>query len=260
MAQNLRQIEIVDVIRKEGKISVEELAERFDVTLQTIRRDLSELSNAGKIERVHGGAVLPSGTANIAYEQRRNLNFSGKSAIASACARAIPNDCTVFLNLGTTTEAVAGELMRHKGLLVVTNNMNVANILNGNDDCTVIVTGGTLRRSDGGLIGNLTTDIIERFKFDYAIIGCSSLDEDGDFLDYDLQEVDVSRRIIRQSRRVFLVADHNKFRRKAPTRIGSLADIDHFFTDRPLPSDLATLCREWGTTVVVADGEPVEHQ
>lgn len=256
MAQNLRQVEIVDVIRRNGKVSVEDLAARFDVTLQTIRRDLTELADAGKVQRVHGGAVLPSDTVNIAYEQRRNLNFAGKSAIAKACAQAIPDNCTVFLNLGTTTEAVAGELMRHRGLLVVTNNMNVANMLKGTDDCTVILTGGTLRRSDGGLVGNLTTDIIERFKFDYAIVGCSSLDEDGDFLDYDLQEVQVSRCIIGQSRRVFLVADHNKFLRRAPARIASLMDIDHFFTDKPLPKELAASCRDWGTNVVVVTPEP----
>jgi len=251
VAQTFRQVNIIDVIRREGKITVEDLAARFDVTLQTIRRDLSELAEAGKIERVHGGAVLPSNTVNIAYEQRRNLNFDGKAAIATACAQAIPHGCSVFINLGTTTEAVANELRGHHDILVVTNNMNVANILIANEDCQVIVTGGTLRRSDGGLIGDLTADTIARFKFDYAVIGCSALDEDGEVLGFDLHEVNVSQRIINQARRVYLVADHNKFQRKAPARIGSLADIDHFFTDQPLPKTLAKACEEWGTTVSV---------
>ena len=250
MSQSFRQPEIVEIARREGKVTVEGLAERFGVTLQTIRRDLTELADAGRLERVHGGAIPPSGTSNIGYEDRRGLNAEAKHAIARACAKAIPEDASVFLNIGTSTEAVAGELLRHHNLLVVTNNMNVANILAQNPDCEVIVTGGTLRRSDGGLVGSLTMQTIRQFKFDVAVIGCSALDQDGDILDYDIQEVGVSQTIIQQSRKTFLVADHSKFQRSAPARIASLSDIEIFFTDRLLPTGLATRCRDWGTEVV----------
>ena len=250
MSQSFRQPEILEIARREGKVTVESLAERFGVTLQTIRRDLTELADAGRLERVHGGAIPPSGTSNIGYEDRRGLNAEAKHAIARACAEAIPEEASVFLNIGTSTEAVAGELLRHRNLLVVTNNMNVANILAQNPDCEVIVTGGTLRRSDGGLVGSLTVQTIRQFKFDVAVIGCSALDQDGDILDYDIQEVGVSQTIIQQSRKTLLVADHSKFQRSAPARIASLADIETFFTDRTLPADLASRCREWGTGVV----------
>lgn len=251
MAQTFRQAEIIDITRREGKVIVDELAERFGVTLQTIRRDLTELADGGKLERVHGGAVLASGTANIRYEQRRDLNYQGKVDIARSCAAHLPNDCSIFLNLGTTTEAVAAELLAHRNIMVATNNMNVANILAANENCQVIVTGGALRRSDGGLTGDLTTATIRQFKFDYAVIGCSALDEDGDMLDFDIQEVGVSQTIIRQSRDVFLVADHTKFQRNAPARIGSLADIACFFTDQPVSPALEAACAEWGTDVQV---------
>eukprot|EP00752_Nemacystus_decipiens_P019451 g17507.t1 len=252
MAQTFRQAEIIDIARREGKVVVDELAGRFGVTLQTIRRDLTELADAGKLERVHGGAVLASGTANIHYEQRRELNFQGKLAIARACAAQLPNDCSIFINLGTTTEAVAAELLSHRNIMVATNNMNVANILAANEDCQVIVTGGTLRRSDGGLTGDLTTATIRQFKFDYAVIGCSALDDDGDMLDFDIQEVGVSRTIINQSRHVFLAADHTKFQRNAPARIGSLSDVARFFTDEPISAALQSACNDWGTNVHVA--------
>ena len=250
MSQTFRHPEILEIARRDGKVTVDGLAEHFGVTLQTIRRDLTELADAGRLDRVHGGAVLPSGTTNIGYEERRGLNTAEKIDIARLCAKAIPDDCSLFLNIGTSTEAVAAELLRHRNLLVVTNNMNVANILVANPDCQIVVAGGSLRRSDGGLVGTLTTEAIRKFKFDIAVIGCSAMDEDGDLLDFDIQEVGVSQSIIAQSRRTFLVADHSKFKRNAPARIASLADINTFFTDRPLPRQLASRCRDWGVEVV----------
>ena len=133
--------------------------------------------------------------------------------------------------------------------MVFTNNLNVANILVGNPECEIVVTGGTLRRSDGGLVGNLTTDSIGHFKFDYAVIGCSALDEDGDMLDFDIREVGVSQNIIRRSDQVLLIADNSKFSRKAPACIASLSEVDTFYTDK-LPSDqIVARCHDWGTQI-----------
>ncbi len=257
MSQSFRQPEILEIVRRDGKVTVEGLAEHFGVTLQTIRRDLTDMAEAGRLERVHGGAVLPSGTTNIGYEYRRGLHPDAKAAIAAACARDIPEDASIFLNIGTSTEAVARELLRHRNLMVVTNNMNVSHILAENPDCQVIVTGGVLRRSDGGLVGNLATQTIQQFKFDLAVIGCSALDEEGDLLDFDIQEVGVSQSIIRQSRRTVLVADHSKFQRSAPARIASLREIDAFYTDRPLPTALARRCADWGTRVVLGSAPEI---
>lgn len=249
MSQTIRHPEILEIARRQGKVTVDGLAEHFGVTLQTIRRDLSDLAEMGRLERVHGGAILPSGTVNIGYEERRALNIDGKATIAKACAAYIPNGISLFLNIGTSTEAVAHELLHHQGLMVVTNNINVANILAANSSCEVIVTGGHLRRADGGLIGNFAAHTIEQFKFDMAVIGCSGLDSDGDLLDFDIQEVSVSQTILRQSRKTILVADHGKLKRTAPARIASLAQIDVFFSDKPLPLDLREKCEGWNTVV-----------
>ena len=255
MSISFRQNEILEIARREGRVTVEGLADHFAVTQQTIRRDLGELADTGRLERVHGGAMLPSGTTNIGYEDRRGLFEREKARIAAVCAEEIPEDVSVFLNIGTSTEAVARRLVHHRNLLVVTNNINVANILAVNPDCQVIVTGGTLRRSDGGLIGDLATQTILQFKFDLAVVGCSAIDLDGDMLDFDIQEVNVSRSIIAQARKTFLVADHSKFQRTAPGRIASLAEIDAFFTDRPIAETLSARCADWGTRVVVAEAE-----
>ncbi|MEX0338395.1 MAG: DeoR/GlpR family DNA-binding transcription regulator [Arenibacterium sp.] len=252
MVQTLRKPEIITIARREGMVTVDGLVAHFGVTPQTIRRDLTELAESGQLERVHGGAILPSKTSNIGYSERRELNQSAKVDIARACAAAIPNDCTVFLNIGTTTEAVAAELMRHEGLVVVTNNINIAVILSGNASIEVIVTGGNLRRFDGGLIGDLAKQTIAQFRFDYAIIGCSALREDGEILDFDFLEVGVSKEIINRSENVFLVADASKFERKAPARIASLESVDVFFTDQPPPALTRSLCQAANTQIMVA--------
>ncbi|MEO0344136.1 MAG: DeoR/GlpR family DNA-binding transcription regulator [Pseudomonadota bacterium] len=252
MVQIMRKPEIISIARREGLVTVDGLVLHFGVTPQTIRRDLSELAEAGQLERVHGGAILPSKTTNIGYSERRELNQSAKVDIARACAAQIPNDCSVFLNIGTTTEAVAAELMRHEGLVVVTNNINIALILSGNEAIEVIVTGGNLRRSDGGLIGDLAKQTIGQFRFDYAIIGCSALREDGEILDFDFLEVGVSKEIINRSENVFLVADVSKFERKAPAKIASLASVDIFLTDKKPPDQTVSVCQASQTKIVVA--------
>ncbi|OYU41461.1 MAG: DeoR family transcriptional regulator [Pseudorhodobacter sp. PARRP1] len=251
MALSFRQTEIVEIARADGRVVVEDLAQRFDVTLQTIRRDLTELADSGLLDRVHGGAVLRTGVSNLGYDERRTMNEAAKAAIARACAAAIPDNCSIIINLGTTTEAVARALLHHSNITVITNNMNVANILVANPGCEIMVAGGAFRRSDGGLVGELTTQFFEQFKVDYAIIGASALDGDGDLLDFDLAEVRVSKAIIRQARRVFLVCDHSKLGRSAPARLASLAEITEMFTDKPLPDDLAQRCSDWGIKINV---------
>ena len=251
MNQNFRLPEILRIARAQGKVTVDDLATRFGVTVQTIRRDLGDLDAAGHLERVHGGAILRSGTVNIAYRERRALNSDIKRAIARACAARIPDGASVFLAIGTTTEAVARELLRHRGLLVLTNNLNVANILAGSETAQVLVAGGTLRRADGGLTGPLAVATVNAIKPDIAVVGASAVDAAGDVLDYDLAEVAVTQAVLAQARQGWLVADHSKFQRAAPVRVAGLAALDGVFTDAPLPPALAVLCAQAGTEVVV---------
>ena len=252
MALNIRQLEILELAKQSGHVSVDDLAHRFAVAVQTIRRDLSDLADQGMLDRVHGGAVMPSGVSNIGYDERRRGNDEAKTAIARACAAEIPDNSSIIINIGTTTEAVARALLNHHNLTVITNNMNVANILVANDSCQVMVAGGALRRSDGGLVGDLTIEFMAQFKPDYAVIGTSALDAEGDLLDFDMAEVRVSRAIVAQARKAFLVTDLSKLERSAPMRIISVAALHSVFVDRPLPDEMARRCKDWDTRVVVA--------
>jgi DeoR family glycerol-3-phosphate regulon repressor len=232
-----RQTEIVDMAKSKGRIFVEELATHFSVTPQTIRKDLNDLCEAQMLTRVHGGAVFPSGTENVRYEARRQIASSEKQAIGVAAANLIPNNASLFINIGTTTEAVGEALINHHELMVITNNINVANRLRLLPAMEVVIAGGVVRAADGGIVGEAAVDFIRQFKVDYAVIGASAIDEDGALLDYDFREVKVAQAIIANARHVILVADSTKFERTAPVRIAQLSQVHTFITDRcPVPS------------------------
>ncbi len=246
-----RQKQIVMLARQSGDVLVEDLAQRFSVTPQTIRKDLNELCDAKLLARTHGGAMLSSGVENMAYESRRIIAAAEKKIIGQRAAAEIPNNCSLFINIGTTTEEVAKALVHHEGLLVITNNIHVASTLMPCPKIDVIVVGGTLRRADGGIVGEFAVDFIRQFKVDYGVIGASAIDDDGSMLDFDFREVRASQAILTNSRNIILVSDSMKFTRSAPVRIGHLSQVDVFVTDEPLPESIADACRHGGVRVEV---------
>jgi DeoR family transcriptional regulator, glycerol-3-phosphate regulon repressor len=253
MNPNPRQADLLKEVRRLESVSVEALAERFGVTLQTVRRDVSLLAEAGLLARFHGGARVPSSTTeNIAYRQRQLLNEDAKQRIARAVAQAVPNGCSLLINIGTTTEAIARELLRHQGLRVITNNLNVAAILSDNPDCEVIVAGGVVRSRDRGIIGEVTVEFISQFKADIGLIGISGIEADGSLRDFDYHEVKVSRAIIEHSRQVWLATDHSKFNRPAMVELARLSQLDRLFTDAAPPTPYPALLAEAGVRCDVA--------
>jgi len=245
-----RQTHILGIARQQGRVFVEDLASRFEVSVQTIRKDLNELCEARLLQRIHGGAMLGSGVENVDYEARRAMAAAEKGAIGRAAADLVADGASLFINIGTTTEAVAHALLRHTGLLVITNNINVANVMRPYPEIEVIVAGGVLRRTDGGIVGEAATDFIRQFKVDVAVIGVSAIDADGSLLDFDYREVRVAQAILANARHVILVSDRSKFERTAPVRMGHLSQIQTFVTDRAPSDDFRRLCETSGTRLV----------
>jgi DeoR family glycerol-3-phosphate regulon repressor len=126
--------------------------------------------------------------------------------------------------------------------MVITNNINVASRLRLFKENEVIITGGVVRPSDGGIVGEAAVDFIENFKVDYAIIGSSAIDSDGSLLDFDFREVKVAQAIIKNARHVVLLADSTKFARSAPVRIGHISQVDTFVTDVIADDDFREVC------------------
>ncbi|WP_296492024.1 DeoR/GlpR family DNA-binding transcription regulator [Rhodoferax sp.] len=245
MKPNPRQLNLLAAVQAQGSVTVEHLAEKLGVTLQTVRRDVQRMADEGLLTRFHGGVRVPGSTIeNIAHRQRETLYAEGKNRIARAVAAAVPNECALILNIGTTTEAIARALLHHSGLRVITNNLNVASILSANPKCEVIVVGGVVRGRDQGIVGEAAVDFIRQFKVDIAIIGISGIEADGSLRDYDFREVKVSQTILSHAREVWLAADSSKFNRPAMVEVGRLSQIDRLFTDAPPPEPFPTLLAE----------------
>lgn len=247
-----RQAKIQQLVQAKGFVTIEYLAHEFDVTPQTIRRDINTLSKRGLVNRYHGGAGVDSSTENVAYNDRKVLCYKEKQVIAHMVAGQIPDNASLFINIGTTNEAIAKALCNHKRLRIITNNLNVAGILSSNANFEVIVAGGLVRHRDCGIIGEATIDFIQQFKVDYGIIGISGIDSDGTLLDFDYREVRAARAIIDNSRKVFLATDHTKFGRNAMVRLGSIQEVDAMFTDQPPPGPLAKIINDAEVHLFVA--------
>ncbi|MEM9794198.1 MAG: DeoR/GlpR family DNA-binding transcription regulator [Pseudomonadota bacterium] len=255
-----RQSDILNALRRAERVEVETLATAFAVTTQTIRRDLAVLCEQGLAARTHGGARSLNTVADMDYRARRQTGVAAKAAIGARTAQLIPNNCSLAMNIGTTTEQVARCLGDHKGLMVVSNNINIITGMLGAGGHELILAGGSVRQADGAIIGPDAVEFIRRYKVDYAVIGTSALDEDGAVLDFDSAEVAVARAILANARCRILVADRSKFQRSAPVRICDLGGLQHFVTDLPPPPAFALAAVAAGTQIHVTQPQEAPHE
>jgi len=249
----IRHEKIINLVREQGFVAIGTLATMFKITPQTVRRDINSLCNRGLLQRHHGGAGPILSTENVDYTDRKILCLHEKQIIAKLVAKQIPPRSSLFINIGTTTEEVAKALIHHERLRVITNSLNVARILNRNNDIEVIVTGGLVRHKDCGIVGEAAIDFIRQFKVDYGIIGISGVDKDGTLLDFDYREVTAARSIMDNSRKVFLVTDHSKFGRNAMVRLGNIQEIDAMFTDKMPSAELVEVMKHNEVELHVAE-------
>lgn len=250
-----RQDAILGLLRTQERVETEDLATHFAVSIQTIRSDLRELSDAGLVARTRGGARRIFSASNRDYGERRKLNADRKEKIGALAARLIPNNCSLSLNIGTTTEQVARALGNHRELVVMSNNINIINMLMGANSNELILVGGAVRQSDGAIVGEDAVEFISRFKVDFAVIGASALDADGSVLDYDAREVSVARAILRNARTRLLVCDNTKFDRTAPVRICDISDLDYVITDLAPPQSFCEAAHKSQTEILTLEDD-----
>ena len=168
-----------------------------------------------------GGVTLLGNTTNASYAHRSIYNKQGKQTIGALVAKIIPNYASVFLNIGTTTEAVGRNLHNHQGIKIITNNINIAHMCCQYKDASVFITPGEVRE-DSAILGYTVQEYLNQFVLDYAVIGTSGIDADGYFLDYDAQEIAIARQVIKTATHTILATDISKFGRRAMVKIASL--------------------------------------
>ena len=232
MALSPRQKQIIERLHEtNGELSSATITALFNVTVQTIRKDLNELSELGLVRRVHGGISLPSDNHNLSFINRTVMNLTAKQNIARKVVELFPENTSIFLGIGTTPQQVAQSLLDHPGLTVVTNNINVALTLCHNTNIQTYLAGGMVRSNDQDTIGSDTTMFLKKFNIQYGVFGVGGLNKKGQLLDFSPEESSVSRTIIKNSEARVLIADRTKLDRYAPIITGELSDVDFLVMD-----------------------------
>lgn len=255
VALSERQIQITELLREDGFLAVEALAEKYGVTTQTIRRDLTTLCDHGLARRRHGGIERPTEAGNLAYRSRQILARSAKQAIAREVARNIPDEASVAFSIGTTPEVVAAALIHHKRLRIFTNNLNIAMLACTNPTFEVNIAGGRVRNSDSDILGRGMESFLSSYIFDYGIYGVAGVGEHGTLLDFYEEEVRARRLIHENSRTTVLVLDHSKFGRSAHVRGGQIGEASKVFCDARPPDEIMEVLERSGSQLVVCDKE-----
>jgi len=255
-----RQQLIEQLITTEGRVVVIDLARRFGVTTETVRRDLDQLESAGLVRRVHGGAVTRTrvSTAETSSVERTQRRTDAKLAIAARALDAIGThgDGSVYIDAGTTTAALAGLLAQRATtahpLEVVTHSMTVAHLLAGAPALNLTAIGGRVRGLTAAAVGAQTVDAISRLRPDLAFIGTNGLSAAFGLSTPDPDEAAVKRAVIASARRIVVLADAEKFDGELLVSFGRLADLDILVTDAEPPADLVAALGDADVEVWIA--------
>ena len=234
---NARQQNILLRLRKKEDVQIETMSEHFQVTTQTIRRDVNQLCKAGYARRIHGGVGLPAQLTNSSYQYRSDIQFDVKDQIAKKVANAIPDGSTIIMGIGTTVTRIAYYLKtKHR---VITNNLQVVRILEMNPDIEVYIAGGLFRSQQQDVVGNNVTEFFNNFEADIGILGCAAVTSSHSAMEHETAEAEISRCIVKNSRQTWLVADATKWTISASVKVASLSEFDKIYSNHTnLPSDL----------------------
>ena len=234
---NARQQNILLRLRQNEDIQIDTMSDYFQVTTQTIRRDVNQLCKAGYARRIHGGVGLPVQLTNSSYQFRSDLQFDIKDQVAKKVANAIPDGSTIMMGIGTTVARIAYYLKRKNR--VITNNLQVVRILETNPDIEVYIAGGLFRAQQQYVVGNSVLTFFNDFEADIGILGCAAVTSSHSAMEHETAEAQLSQCILKNSRQTWLVADASKWTRSASVKVASLAQFDQIYTNQTgLPTDL----------------------
>lgn len=253
MIKQERRERIVNQIKQKRLVKVQELVEEYQVSIETIRRDLEYLEKMGHLKRVYGGAVAHGlYSEEPAYSHREIINFHEKRAIARKTAQLISDGDTLFIEVGTTALEVALCLREKKNLTVITNALAIAQALMESGNTRVILLGGELRPGELATSGSMADHDLQMFYANKAIIGVGGISLDRGITDYHFGEAGIRRSMIAHADEIIAVTDYSKFGVVAMNRVCSLAEVDVLVTDWSVPAKVLGDYRAQGLQVLVA--------
>lgn len=233
-----RHADILQLLNERGSLAISALAEALGVSLETIRRDVKPLEEAGQLVRVHGAVGLTGQLGEAPFEKRMRENAEAKRAIARTLAATIRDGDSVMLDTGTTTSFLARELISHHRLTIVTNSSDIARTLATQNGNRVYMAGGELRPDSGAAFGTSALDFISQFAVTHAVISAGAVDAGG-IMDFDLAEADFARRVLSCGQRRIVVTDHTKFGRRGLIAVCPFSSVTQLVTDRAPPAPIA---------------------
>ncbi len=250
-----RKQQMVKYLAETKFAKIERLAERFEVSQETIRRDLIELEKKHPIKRVWGGVTYQSPRANeMDFDKKSDNNAPGKNVIARLAVEEIQDGDAIVINNGITTIALAYQLAKvRSNLTVVTNSLNIAVMLSNVDSNQVYLTSGYLRKHNGSLIGNMCNDILDMFKVDKSIITVDGISIENGVMEYNTEEASVLRKMLSIGHTKIILADYGKFSEIAFNKICSIDSIDYVFTDHPIPARELKRWEDFDVKVIYPD-------
>jgi len=233
-----RRNRILAKLRAAGIVTVSDLAADFEVSEETIRRDLQKMDESEGVQRTHGGAYIAKTVgADIPIEIRETIYLPGKETIAALCADLVDDGDTIMLDSSTTAIHIAGRLGGKKAVTVITNSLRILERLSETADVKVICSGGGLRRSQSSFVGPAAARTLEGYFADKAFVSCVGLDIEKGATDADELEAEVRKLMFANARRKILVADATKFGKFSLSLIVPLDGMDVLVTDRAPEGD-----------------------
>ncbi len=253
MSVSRRQDNLVDLVRRAGKVSVAELADALGASRETIRRDLTHLERAGRVQKVHGGAIIPRLAGEGSFAQRMGTSMQAKTAMARVAASLFASGETLFIDTGSTTLYLAEELAAVAGLTIVTNSTEIARtIARARNASGVFLLGGAYGVENSQTLGTMAASQIRSFRAHHAVLTVGALDSRTGAMDFDMEEAQVAQAMIGQSEQVTVLADSSKFESLASFEVCPLARIDRLVCDSPPPADIRDGIEQAGGTVIIA--------
>lgn len=232
LSLNSRQQSVLKYINEKEYASIKELAKEIGVSEATIRRDLDEMSQKEVLGRVHGGAIKLTGTSHEPFQIEKIGHMTEeKKRIAQYASSIVKPGNSIFLDSGTTTLFVAEAIKDIKNLTIITDNLDIAYNVTFDSSSTVIFTGGMIRRDYSVVVGQITEDVVSRFKVDISFVGCDAADPDKGLYNVNYLEIGVKKAILNCGRKTVLVADHTKFNNCSLALVASFENVDCVITD-----------------------------